>query len=294
MLKQALDAWTGILKSLDNAGFTFGTTHFSVLLAIKAIVVVGILLWLARLLSRLAANRIAKISYFSPSIQTLTATLIRTILLVLAVVIGLNTVGIDLTAFTVFTGAIGVGIGLGLQKIVANFLSGIILLIEHSIKPGDVIEVGDTYGRVTHLGGRCTNVLSRDGKNYLIPNEALITNRVVNWSYITPQVRLAIPFSVAYGTDLRIAQQLAIKATDVNRVLQFPGPVCHITGFGDSGVTMSLRFWIADPGNGVTNVKSIVCLTLWDLFREHKIDIPYNRDFYASDHNGSHSERLNT
>jgi small-conductance mechanosensitive channel len=281
MIDELMNAWDQIIKVLDKAGFTFGATHLSLLLAVKAVVVVGILLWVARFMARVAGNRIAKIRYLSPSIQTLITTLIRAVLLVLAVLLGLNLVGIDLTTLTVLTGGIGVGIGLGLQKIVANFLSGIVLLIEHSIKPGDVIETGDSYGRVTHLGGRYTSVLSRDGKNFLIPNETLITNKVVNWSYRSRQVRLAVPFSVAYGTDLRLTRELAIDAADAtNRVLHYPSPVCHVTGFGDSGVNLSLRFWIEDPENGVTNVKSSVCLGLWDRLQEHQIAVPYNRDYY--------------
>jgi small-conductance mechanosensitive channel len=283
MINEALTTMTEILKGLDNAGFTLGTTKLTLLMLVKAVFVVGGLLWVARFLARVVGDRIAKIRYLSPSIQTLTTTLIRVVLLVLAVLVGLNMVGIDLTTLTVLTGAVGVGIGLGLQKIVANFLSGIVLLIEHSIKPGDVIEVGDTYGRVTHLGGRYTSVLSRDGKHFLIPNETLITSRVTNWSYHNRQVRLAIPFSVAYGTDLKLTQELAIDAADAtNRVLHYPLPVCHVTGFGDNGVTFSLRFWVDDPENGVTNVKSNVSLALWDRLQEHQIEIPYNREFYGS------------
>src|SRR5260370_10637823 len=156
-------------------------------------------------------------------------------LISVALLIGLNAVGIDLTAFAVFSGAVGVGVGFGLQKIVSNFVSGIILLLERSIKPGDVIEVGTTFGTVTYLGARYTSVRGRDGKEYLIPNENLIANQVVNWSYSSPLVRLDAPFGVAHGSDLHAVRALAVEvAARTNRVLASPRPVCHVTGFGDS------------------------------------------------------------
>ena len=194
----------------------------------------------------------------------------------MALLIGLNAVGIDLTAFAVFSGAVGVGIGFGLQKIVSNFVSGIILLLERSIKPGDVIEVGSTFGSVTYLGARYASVRGRDGKEYLIPNENLITNQVVNWSYSSLLVRLDVPFGVGYESDLHTVRELAVEvAAQTKRVLATPAPVCHVTEFGDSAVNLLLRFWIEDPGNGVTNIKGAVLLGLWDAFRQHHIELPF-------------------
>jgi len=196
-------------------------------------------------------------------------------LITVALLIGLNAVGIDLTAFAVFSGAVGVGVGFGLRKIVSNFVSGIILLLERSIKPGDVIEVGTTFGIVTHLGARYAAVRGRDGKEYLIPNENLIANQVINWSYSSPLVRLDAPFGVAYGSDLHAVRALAVEVAGcTNRVLASPRPVCHVTGFGDSAVNMLLRFWIEDPTGGVTNIKGEVLLGLWDAFNEKRIEIP--------------------
>jgi small-conductance mechanosensitive channel len=242
----------------------------------KAAIVVAILLWAASVLARVLNARLSHVAGLSPSIQVLTANLIRIVLIVVAVVIGLNTVGIDLTAFTVFSGAIGVGIGFGLQKIVSNFISGIILLMERSIKPGDVIEVGNTFGHVVSLSARYASVLGRDGKEYLIPNENLITNQVINWSYSSPLVRIDAPFGVAYASDLREVRALAIEAClRVTRVLGDPKPVCHITGFGDSSVNLVLRFWIDDPVRGVTNIKGEVYLALWESFRDNAIELPF-------------------
>ncbi|HVH77106.1 MAG TPA: mechanosensitive ion channel domain-containing protein [Stellaceae bacterium] len=262
--------------ALDSLAINIGKLRLSLLLAIKATAVVAILLWAALGLSRLVRIRIQRVAGLSPSIQVLTGNLIKIALVTVALLIGLDVVGIDLTAFTVFSGAVGVGIGFGLQKIVSNFISGIILLLERSVKPGDVIEVGSTFGSITHLGARYASVLGRDGKEYLIPNESLITNQVVNWSYSSSLVRIDTAFGVAYSSDLPLVRKIATGvATRTPRVLSSPQPVCHATGFGDSAVLLLLRFWIEDPENGVTNVKSDVLLGLWDAFRENHIELPF-------------------
>ncbi|MGH7092834.1 MAG: mechanosensitive ion channel family protein [Stellaceae bacterium] len=262
--------------ALDALSITIGTLRLSVLLLAKAAIVIAVLLWGAAALSRLIGARLQHVAGLSPSLRVLSANLIRIVLVSVAVIIGLNTVGIDLTAVTVFSGAIGVGVGFGLQKIVSNFVSGIILLIEQSIKPGDVIEVGNTFGRVNSLGARYASVLGRDGKEYLIPNENLITNQVVNWSYSNPLVRVRAEFGVAYASDLHQVRDLAITAAlRVARVLPAPLPTCYVTGFGDSSVNLVLRFWINDPADGVTNIKGDVYLAVWDIFHEHGVEFPF-------------------
>jgi small-conductance mechanosensitive channel len=271
--------------ALNSLAITVGTLRLSVLLVIKAGLMMAILLWAALTLARLIGARIQRVTAFSPSIQVLTGNLIKIALVCIALLIGLNTVGIDLTAFTVFSGAVGVGLGFGLQKIVSNFVSGIILLLERSVKPGDVIEVGSTFGSITYLGARYASVRGRDGKEYLIPNENLITNEVVNWSYSNSLVRLDAEFGVAYASDLHEVRDLAVEvASATERVLASPRPVCHLTGFGDSAVNLILRFWIADPENGVTNVKGDVLLALWDAFLERGIELPFpQRDVHIRD-----------
>jgi small-conductance mechanosensitive channel len=273
------------VAALDRAALTIGTVRLSLLLVVKAVLLIAILLWAALALARLISGRIEHTTGLSPSIQTLTRNLVKIALVFLALLIGVNAVGIDLTAFTVFSGAIGVGLGFGLQKIVSNFVSGIILLTERSIKPGDVIEVGSTYGFVTSLGGRYTSVRGRDGKEYLIPNETLVTNQVVNWSYTSPFVRIDLPFGVAYGSDLRLVRRLAIEAAkETRRVQSSPEPVCHVTEFGDNGISFQLRFWITDPANGVINVKGEIFLALWDRFVAHGIEVPFpQRDLHLRD-----------
>ena len=270
----------GLLKpteaALDALAITIGTLRLSVLLFAKAAIVIAVLLWGATALARVIGARLQHVAGLSPSLRVLSANLIRIVLVSVALIIGLNTVGIDLTAVTVFSGAIGVGVGFGLQKIVSNFVSGIILLTEQSIKPGDVIEVGSTFGRVSSLGARYASVLGRDGKEYLIPNENLITNQVINWSYSNPLVRVDADFGVAYASDLRQVRDLAVAAARrVARVLPAPQPVCHITGFGDSSVNLVLRFWINDPSDGVTNIKGDVFLAVWEIFHEHGVEIPF-------------------
>lgn len=271
--------------ALDSLALSVGTLRLSVLLVIKAVFIVAVLLWIALGLARIIDTRVEHLATLSPSVRALTGNLVRIALVVVALLIGLNTVGIDLTAFAVFSGAVGVGLGFGLQKIVSNFVSGIILLLERSIKPGDVIEVGTTFGSVTYLGARYASVRGRDGKEYLIPNENLITNQVVNWSYSSPLVRLDVPFGVGYGSDLHAVREIAVAvAKGTRRVIASPAPVCHVTGFGDSAVDLLLRFWIDDPANGVTNIKGEVLLGLWDAFHEHRIEIPFpQRDLHIRD-----------
>ena len=168
---------------LDGLGFTFGELRVTALSIIKGLLMLGLLLWLALVSSRLLEKRIKTLPSLTPSIQELFAKLLKIVLITVAIVAALSSIGIDLTAFAVFSGAVGVGIGFGLQKVVSNLVSGVILLLDKSVKPGDVVEVGQTYGWINSLGARYVSVVTRDGTEYLIPNEDLITHQVVNWSY---------------------------------------------------------------------------------------------------------------
>jgi small-conductance mechanosensitive channel len=265
-----------LTTTLDNFALTIGSLRLSLLTLIEAALLLTLLTWAAFAASRLAQSRINRITSLTPSVQVLIGNTLKILLVILAVVIALNVVGIDLTALALFGGAVGVGVGLGLQKVVANFVSGIILLLDRSIKPGDVIEVGDTYGRITSMAARYVSVRSRDGKDYLLPNEELITNRVVNWTYSSPLVRLDLPFSVAYGTDLRHVRALAIAAASQPvRVAKSPAPVCHATSFGTGAIQFLLRFWITDVENGVTNIKGEVLIALCDALIANGIELPF-------------------
>jgi small-conductance mechanosensitive channel len=266
----------GTIHILDRVGLDFGDTRLSLLLVIKAFVALGLLLWLSGLLSRLMERRILALPNLSPSAQVLFTKVTKVTLVTLGIVIALKSVGIDLSAFALLSGAIGVGVGFGLQKVVSNLISGVILLLDKSIKPGDVIGVGDTYGWIASLGARYVSVVTRDGIEHLIPNEELITQRVQNWSFSHSQVRLKIPVSVAYDSDLPRAMILCVQAAAaVSRVLADPPPQCLFTGFGASALDLELRCWIDDPKNGVGSAKSEVLLGIWTRFRAEGIKIPY-------------------
>jgi len=177
---------------------------------------------------------------------------------------------------------IGIGIGLGLQKSIANLFSGLVLLLDKSIKPGDVIAIGDTYGWVDSLNARYVSVYTRDGIEHLIPNEQLITQEVQNWTHTNRLIRLRLPIGVHYESDVRRAIDLCVEsATEVERVIDKPAPVCLLNGFGDNSVDLELRFWIGDPQKGTSNVKSKILMNVWDKFKENKIEIPYpQRDLH--------------
>lgn len=270
---------------LDTLGFGVGETQFTVLLVIKAIALVVLLLWGANILSSFLQRRIDSLPSLTPSVQILVGKITRIALIALAFFVALNSLGIDLSIFAVLGGAIGIGVGFGLQKIVGNFISGLILLMDRSIKPGDVIEVGGTYGWVRSLGARYTSVVTRDGHEHLIPNEDFIVNTVTNWSFSDKNVRIRAGIGVSYNADIYKARELVVEAaTAVDRVLSDPAPQCHLVGFGDNSVDLELRFWLEDPESGTANVKSEVLLGVWDRFQEHNIDIPYpQRDIHIKE-----------
>jgi small-conductance mechanosensitive channel len=167
-------------------------------------------------------------------------------------------------------------VGFGLQKVVGNFISGLILLVDKSIKPGDVIQVTDAYGWVKEMGGRCVSVVTRDEKEYLIPNEDLISQQVVNWSYSNRRIRIKASVGISYGADPHKASELILSAAKgAPRILVDPPPKCLLIGFGDNSVDLQLRFWIEDPQNGVANVTSDVLFRIWDILKENGIEIPF-------------------
>jgi small-conductance mechanosensitive channel len=271
-----LNVADNVAAFLDSLALTIGDFRLSVYTLIVAFVVIGVLFTGARIISTTTAARIRKNEDISPSMQVLAVKGLQIALYGFAFFIGVKAVGIDLTGLAVLSGAIGVGLGFGLQKVVSNLVSGVIILIDKSIKPGDVISLGDTFGWINALGARYVSVVTRDGREYLIPNEDLITSQVVNWSHSNEFVRLDIYFGTAYGDDPHKVRKLAIEAAKgVDRVLGFKPPVCHIVGFGDSSVDYILRFWIKDPTGGLTNIRGNVYLALWDAFKENDISIPF-------------------
>jgi small-conductance mechanosensitive channel len=283
----AISAWTiaalsilGLLgntaKMLDSVALPVGDLRISPLLILKTSVFLLVTLWLAVVIGNFLDKRIQHATDLTPSIQILLSKLIRLGLITIAIAIVLNAVGINLSALALFSGAVGVGVGFGLQKIVSNLVSGIILLADKSIKPGDVISVGDSAGWVSTIGARYTMVVQRDGREILLPNEDLVTQRVVNWSHSNDQVRLDVTFGVSYASDPHAVREIALSAlAGIPRILAIPAPTCQFVDFGDFSLDFKIRFWIADPVKGVSSIRSQVRFALWDAFKREGIEIPY-------------------
>ncbi|MGK2951274.1 MAG: mechanosensitive ion channel family protein, partial [Thiobacillus sp.] len=271
-----------VLDGLDGMAMQVGSNRVSVLAAIKLILALALLWLLAQWLGRVIENRISRAAYVNPGMQVALVKLIKFVLLVLAFLLALDAVGIDLTALAVFGGALGVGLGFGLQRIASNFISGFIVLFDRSIRPGDVITIGEKFGWVQELHARYVVVKDRDGVERLIPNEMLITNEVINWSYSDRNVRLKIPVSISYNSDPEQALAILEEAARANpRVLADPEPTTRLMTFGDSGIELELRVWIPDPEAGMANVRSDINLAIWRAFKAAGIVIPYpQRDLH--------------
>lgn len=264
------------ITTLEATSFKLGSFELSLLIIIKGIFAFALLLWVVSFVVKLFDSSFKKARGLTPSQRVLFSKLSAIFLYTIGALIGLNIVGLDLTALAAFSGALGLGIGFGLQKVFGNLISGIILLVDKSVKPGDVIAIGDTYGWVNKLGGRCVSVLTRDGKEHLIPNENLITNEVENWSYSDQKIRLHIPIGVSYASDVHKVKKVLLEALEGNeRILELPKPVCLIHEFADSSINYELRCWIEDPEQGIANVRSEIYFRIWDLFKENGIEIPF-------------------
>ena len=284
---QSFGILSATLELLEMVAFQLGDRRISVLNLINGIGILLALLWGTSFLGSAGETKIKQLPHIPPALQVLLAKVLRTFLVVLSFVIALSTIGLDLSSFAILGGAIGVGIGFGLQKVVSNLVSGLILLVDRSIKPGDVIEIEGTYGWINSLRARYASVITRDGKEHLIPNEDLITNRVINWSFSDRNVRVRVPIGISYNANPRVAIQLCLdSANSSSRTLQDPEPKCLLTGFGENSIDLELRFWIDDPSNGVGNIRSEVLLGVWDRFKDNGIEIPFpHRDVRIIDHN---------
>lgn len=272
-----------VTQALDTVGMTFGGVWVSLLSLGKALLLGLILVQAATVLTRFFGERIQATDQMSPSVRVLLTKTVTVSLYAAALLIALSGLGIDLTSLALFSGAIGVGIGFGLQKVFSNLVSGVILLVDKSIKPGDTIEMSGVFGRVENISARYTSVLTRDGKEFLVPNENFIANEVINWSHGDSNVRVKIPVGVSYGADLRLVEKLLYRALEgVPRVLADPEPMVRLVGFGDSSVDFDIRIWLDDPMSGVANVTSDILFRVWDLFKEHDIEIPFpQRDLHV-------------
>lgn len=279
----ALLGWFDFIESsLDAIDLIPGKKQFTLWSLIKGLVVVTLFIVMASLVSRAVESRVMKITGLALSTRVGISKFTYFFLLGLGVLIGINAAGVDLTALTVLTGAVGIGLGFGLQAIASNFVSGFVLLLDKSIKPGDVISFTGTtgtstenFGWVQELRGRYIVVRDRDGVETLVPNQNLITSSVINWSYSDQRVRLRLPVMISYDSDPERALALLVDAAAHHpRILKDPAPVSRLMSFEDYGMRLEARFWIRDPMNGVNNVRSDINREIWRLFKEAGIRIP--------------------
>ncbi|TVP88370.1 MAG: mechanosensitive ion channel protein MscS [Pseudomonadaceae bacterium] len=271
-----------VMELLDSVGLNIGESRVTVLSSIQLVLMVGLAFTLALWLAGMLSNWLKNSEHVTPSMQIGFSKFIRFLLLTLAFLIALNAVGINLGSLAIFGGALGVGLGFGLQRITSNFISGFILVMDRSIKPGDVITVGDKYGWVEELNARYLVVRNREGVDTLIPNENLITSEVINWSYADKNVRVTVDVQISYGDDPEQAMALMMDCAYASpRVLHDPVPSVRMLAFEDSGIALQLRIWIADPQNGSGAVRSDVNLAIWRAFKAAGITIPFpQRDLH--------------
>lgn len=270
-----------VLDTLDGIAFEFGEIDISLFdVAVVLMIIVGIFM-LAYFGSKLARMVLKHLTKLDDARRLLAEKVISLGVWVLAFLVGVDLLGIDLTAFAVFSGAFGLAIGFGLQKTFGNLIAGIILLMDKSIKPGDVIAIADqagqtTFGEIHKIGIRAVSITTRDQREYLIPNENLMVNQVENWSYSSKNVRIQVPVGVSYNCDIRIAERLMLEAArSCGRVLKTPPPTAWLDGYGDSSVNFIIHCWITDPESGIGNIKSEVLKKLWHLFQKEGIEIPF-------------------
>lgn len=276
-----------ITASLSMVGFSLGEFQISALGVVKGLLALFFMIYAAMAFVTFVDSRLGKAGVNGAS-RLLIAKILRIFFIACAFLISITTAGVDLSVLAVFSGAVGIGVGFGLQRGAANLFSGMMLLMDQSLKPGDIIEVpdpsgqGSAFGWIKTMGSRYVEIITRDNKSFYIPNEQLITQQVVNWSHNDTLVRLETEFGVHYDSDPHAVRKIASEAAaTVERVEKEPAPVCHMIKFDDSAVRFTLRFWIRDAENGITNVRGDVMLALWDALKQNNIKIPYpQRDIH--------------
>ena len=270
-----------MVSSLDAMAVEVGNMRISLWDGLVVIGVIFFVIALAWFATKLCGSLLKRLTRLDDTQRLLTEKITTIAIWGAAFFLGIDLLGIDLTALAFFGGAFGLAIGFGLQKTFGNLISGILLLMDKSIKPGDVISVTDQagnegFGQIRKIGIRAISVITRDQTEYLIPNENLMINQVVNWSYSSRDVRVKAPVGVSYGSDLNLVEKLLYQAVDeTDRILNHPKPRVNLMGFGDSSVDFELRFWIQDPEGGLANIRSDVFKRVWNLFQEHDIEIPF-------------------
>jgi small-conductance mechanosensitive channel len=272
-----LGLFNPIVQLLHQLSITIGTFHLSLWMLIKATITLLIVVWIALAMSRWAEKQIHSNRYIEPSSKVLLSKFTKMAFVALGILLGLSNIGFDLSIFTLFGGAIGVGIGFGLQKVVSNLICGIVLLLDRTVKPGDVIALGsNNFGIVNRLGARCVSVRTLAGEEHLIPNEEMITSKVENWSYTDTNLRVEVTIRVSFNEDVDLALRLLRQAAfNVRRILLDPRPVALIQNISEYAIELSLRVWIEDAHLGLGEVKSELYFNILRLFRQHQIQIPY-------------------
>lgn len=284
------DAVGNVVNTLDKLAVQIGASRFSVWDLVITLAVLALVISIAWGASRLSTRILARASSLDVTQRLLTEKMVGLLIWAVAILVGIDVLGIDLTALTVFSGAFGLAIGFGLQKTFGNLIAGIILLMDKSIKPGDVIAITDqggnyTFGQIRRIGIRAVSLTTRDQKEYLIPNENLMINQVENWSYSSKNVRIQVPVVVPYTSDIELAERLMLEAAaSVKRVLVAPPPTVWLDSFAENGVAFVIHVWITDPEEGTGNIRSDVLKTLWRLMRENGIKVPFpQRDLNLRD-----------
>ncbi len=265
-----------LLEAMDEVSWKVGATKLTLRNLVEGTLTAGLVMVVALWISAAIEKQLLRGSGDDLSIRKIAANLVRALLLFIGLILALSAVGIDLTALSVLGGAVGVGLGFGLQKIAANYVSGFVILAERSLRIGDMVRVDNFDGRVTDIRTRYTVIRALSGREAIVPNEMLITQRVENLSLADMKVLLSTTVQVAYGTDVRVLQARVIEAVaNVPRVLKDPAPSCQLAEFAADGMNLTVNFWIADPENGQGNVRSDVNLAILDLFDREGIEIPF-------------------
>ncbi|MBL0317897.1 MAG: mechanosensitive ion channel [Alphaproteobacteria bacterium] len=273
-----------VMEIMDQAKFEVGRVTLSMLGLVKGFIAFSCLYWSVTFVIEKMDFRINRSTSLTPTQKIIYQKISRFILYVTILIVVLKTIGIDLTTFAFVGGALGVGIGFGLQKVVSNLVCGIILLMDKSVKPGDIISIGDRFGWVDNIGARYVSIVTQDGKEHLVPNELLITEKVENWSYSDNNVRVIIPVSASYEADVHLVLRLLAQSFEnMPRILKAPEPSIVVLNLGDNAIMYEIRVWISDPIEGISNLKSDIYIRILELFKEHGVAIPYpQRDVHVT------------
>lgn len=272
-----IDLWQPLMDFLDTLALSVGSYKVSVYSVLEFLFVVMVLFWSVGKVTGFIEQHLKSSRALSVSNRTLVVKLLQIFLYIAAFLLTLDILGIDLTALAVFSGALGVGLGFGLQKITSNFISGLILLFEKSVKSGDMVEMADgTYGLIKQISARFTLIQTYDGKEIMVPNEDFITQQVINWTHSNTEGRLENRIGVAYGTDLKKAKELILEAIEENKnILDHPQTQCNLEEFGDSSINFLIRFWLKDISVGRRRVMGEFLMTVWEKFVDNDIEIPF-------------------